>query len=202
MTDFTLMNRPFKVIGQRQQLSEADLSACEAQLGIPLPEQLKSYYRHWNGGLPCPESVPDEKSVCVQVFWKKDAPAARSGSWAILEGMHSINGPEYEDLLCCWADYKDRVPSDCLIFGFDPGGSRFLIGIGEHNLGHIYYWINRFQADRAEGEVADYDNVAYIAPTFMDFLSMLREEPLRNEPTNDWIKRVYGDWQPSWKIPD
>lgn len=191
MSDFVLQGREFGVERSGMNVTLSDIDAFEAQIQTPLPTQLKDFYLRWNGGLPYPVEVPEDKSVWVRLHWNETTEAAHYGPAAPLESMFRINSDPPTDFLRTWSDYKDRIPRDTLCFAGDPGGSLFLIGTGDHNLGRIYFWARSSEADRGSGELPDYKNIAYVADSFDDFLLALREEPNPGEPLNHWVGRVY-----------
>jgi len=193
MAEFVLENRHFKVLEPGNVLVENDIVDFEAKLGFRLPPQLHSYYLHWNGGLPCPVEMPLSKSVWVRLHWKKGAEAARLGPATAFSGLHEINSTPAVDFLRTWNDFKDSLPNDVLCFGLDPGGSQFLIGIKDYNLGKIFFWESSYQANIGEGETPNYDNIAFVANSFVEFLLALREEPNRGESLEDWVKRAYPE---------
>lgn len=193
MAEFVLENISFDVDIPGTPINEIDLCDLEAKLGIPLPSQLRSYYLRWNGGIPFPSSIPMNKSVWVRLHWKPGTEAARVGPATGFEGLYKINSSiPGTDFLSTWNDFKHRIPHDCLCFARDPGGSQFLIGIKEHNLGKIYLWERSYQANLGAGEIPGYDNIADVADSFVEFLLALREEPNPGEAMDAWVQRVYG----------
>ena len=169
------------------------LLALEGAIGCQLPAQMRSYYSRWNGGLPYPLDVPEFSSLCVRLHWRSGAKAARSGRIASIGDMLEIDSNPAMDLLQTWTLFKGRFPDGLLCFLSDPGGNLFLIGTGSHNLGKIFFWARGYEADEDEGEVPSYDNIADVAPTFIDFLLALRGEPGPDESHEDWIRRNYPE---------
>jgi hypothetical protein len=192
MAEFVLENRKFIVDGSGTPLNESTLAAFETQIGTKLPTQLRSFYFRWNGGLPCPEDIPEDKGICVRVYWKPGVEAARGGGVASFEKMFRINADPSSDFLLTRNDLKHRLPQDVLCFARNPGSSLFLIGIKDYNLGKIYYWSSPYQANLDEGEMPSYDNIADVAESFVEFLLALREEPNKGESLNAWVRRVYS----------
>ncbi|MCX7110053.1 MAG: SMI1/KNR4 family protein [Proteobacteria bacterium] len=191
--EFILENRHFGVERVGEKLSESDLGIFEAKIGTQLPHQLRSFYLHWNGGLPYPIEIPENKSVWVRLHWKAGVDAAQVGPAACLSRLYSINADPNIDFFSFYSDFKDNIPQDVLCFASNPGSSLFLIGTKEYNLGIIYFWSSPYQADIGEGETPNYDNIAFVANSFTEFLLALREEPDDGESLEDWVKRVYHD---------
>jgi hypothetical protein len=192
MAEFVLENISFDVEIPGEPISEKDLSDLETKLGTRLPAQLRSYYLRWNGGLPLPSSIPEDKSAWVRLYWKPGAEAAQLGPATSLHGLSEVNSSPDTDFLRIWNDFKHRIPQDVLCFARDPGGSLFLIGIKDYNLDKIYFWERSYQADIGAGELPGYDNIADVANSFVEFLLALREEPDEGESLEAWVRRVYA----------
>lgn len=192
MSEFLLEGRRFGVADAGHRLSEAELAAFEEQVGTRLPDQLRSFYLRWNGGLPYPVEVPEDSAVWVRLRWRPGAEAARVGPAASLNNLFEVDADSSVDFLTAHADFEGRIPRDCLAFAIDPGGSLFLIGIGEHNVGRIYYWARAFEEGVEDGEAPGYDNVADVAGSFVEFLLALRQEPEIGEPLDAWVQRAYS----------
>ena len=193
MKTFQINHRRFEVLDAGDFVSEPDIAALERKIGTQLPAQLRSYYLQWNGGLPYPLDLPEDSTVCVRLRWKEGADAASWGPVASLHELFLINANPARDFFRTWRDFEDRIPSDCLCFARDPGGSLFLIGIRPHNLGRIYFWSRYYEADLDAGELPSYDNIADVADSFNDFLLALREESQSDESLDAWVQRVYSE---------
>jgi hypothetical protein len=190
-TQFLLEDKLFEVIDPGKPLTESDIKTFEAKIGIRLPSQLRHFYLRWNGGLPCPIDIPDDKSAWVRLHWTKEAEASEGRGGVTFSGLFEINSTPGLDFLCTWHDFKNNIPTDCIGFGRNSGSSLYLIGIKEYNLGKIFFWESSYQADIAEGEIPSYDNIAFVANSFTEFLIALREEPDEGESLEDWVQRVY-----------
>ena len=191
--EFILENRHFGVESVGGKLSESDLGIFEAKIGVQLPHQLRSFYLHWNGGLPYPIETPEYKSVWIRLHWNGNQEAAIVGPATSLSALFKINAEPAVDFLNMWNIVKPSLPQDVLCFAPDPGGSLFLIGIKDYNLGKIFFWESSYQANIGEGETPNYDNIAFVANSFTEFLLALREEPDDGESLEDWVRRVYPE---------
>jgi len=191
MSDFTLNGRNYTVIESGDSITESELLELERKIGITLPPQLRDFYLKWNGGTPLPDDIDISKSAWVHLHWNDKKSAESFESATGFEGMPKINSHPATDFFRTWNDFKHRIPNDLIMFARDPGGSLFLIGIKKHNLGRIYFWERSYEADIEAGESPSYDNIAYIADSFSEFLLLLREEPDEDEEIDDWLKRVY-----------
>ncbi len=192
-TQFLLEDKLFEVIDPGNPLSESNIKTFEAKIRVTLPSQLHSYYSHRNGGLPCPTDIADNKSAWVRLHWTKETEASEGREAVTFSGLFEINSTPGLDFLSTWHDFKSNIPTDCLCFGRNSGSSLYLIGIKEYNLGKIFFWEFSYQADIGEGEIPNYDNIAFVANSFSEFLLALREEPNDGESLEDWVKRVYSD---------
>jgi hypothetical protein len=189
--DFELDGRRFHVSEPGPARDDAALAALEAKLGVAVPDKLRSYYRRFNGGLPVPDDVQADSAVAVRATWLPTQAAKRSGAIRSLGAMLQVDSDSM-DFWDCWQTFKDRIPSGLLPFQVDPGGSLFLIGTSENNLGRIYFWHSRFQADEDAGELPGYDNIAEVAPSFREYLAGFRDAEIKAGETDEqWLSRNY-----------
>ncbi len=191
MPQFKLENQVFDIDAAGSPVSECELIEFEKKIGTKLPSQLRSFYSHWNGGLPYPNYISEDKCVWVRLSWQKGTDAVQGGTGAIFEGLFRINADPSIDFYSNWIEFKQSIPNDVICFAYNPGSSLFLIGIREYNLGKIFFWSSAYQANIGEGEIPNYDNIAFVANSFTEFLLALREEPNDGESLEDWAKRVY-----------
>jgi len=190
---FELNGRKYAVRNPGKPLDEGQLKGFEEQIGISLPTQLRSFYLRWNGGLPYPLDVPEFSSLRVVVRWPVGCDAAKGGRVIAVSSMQRFND-ELEDFVQNWEAFRDHLPHDLLPFQIDPGSSQFLIGTGPSNLGQVFYWPFGYAPDREAGEVPNYDNIAFVAPSFLEFLALYRgRDQGPDESQEDWIRRNYGD---------
>jgi SMI1 / KNR4 family (SUKH-1) len=196
MADFAIDKQSFIIDQPGAAISEAQLAELEKSLGQSLPGQLRAFYLRWNGGLPCPENIPEDKALFVKLDWSTASEPGRSEGarrypMAALSGLLKINSQPGVDFLHTWNDLKGGVPDDLLIFCRDPGTGLFLIGTGPENLGEIFFWVRSLEESWADGQKASPGCIAEVAESFKDFLFLIREEPLPNESYEAWLTRVY-----------
>lgn len=194
MSELTIKHRTFEIIRPDRPLSEPDLVALEAKIHTRIPDQLRQFYLKWNGGLPYPSDIPQDESLWVRLIWKDGAQATAAGPASDFRKIFPINcGDQNLDFYRTWNDFKDRIPFDTACFSRDSGGSLYLIGTADENLGKIYFWARSYQAEVRGGSVSAYPNIAEVANSFEDLLLSLREEPQADETLEEWSKRVYVD---------
>jgi len=66
-----------------------------------------------------------------------------------------------------------RMPDNLVPIGDDPGGNLICISVSGKDCGSLLFWNLEGEADVEEGEVASYENVSLIAPSFSAFLNDL-----------------------------
>lgn len=189
---FEIHGRQFAVSEPGTPVTEEAISRTEKIIGTRLPDQLRSYYLRWNGGLPVPLDLRSGSFVCVPLSWRSGSLGASSGAIACLHDMLEIDGTTL-DFIQTWQSFSGRLPQGTLCFQRDPGGSLFLIGIAPDNLGRVFFWDRALEADADQGESPDFSNVADVAPSFLDYLLSLRDgHRLAGETDDEWIRRNYG----------
>ena len=191
MDQYQVGGKQFGVVLAGEPVGPSDIAALEAAIGVKLPDQLRSFFLKFNGGLPFPLDLPEDNAVWVRLDWPPDSRAASAGVGADVARILSINSPPQVDFLRTWKDFKHRIPPDMLPFGYDSGGSLYVVGTGPDNLGRIYFWERSHEADVGAGQRPGYDNIAEVAPTFEEFLLAMRPEPNTGESMVEWRRRVY-----------
>jgi hypothetical protein len=192
MFEFTIDNRVYVVNRSGGPLDEVTLSLAEMEMGTKLPAELRDFMLRFNGGLPVPNNIPEDISVHVRLRWKpSSAAAARSGRNTNLERIYRINGDPSVNLVRANKDFKGRIPADTITFGYDAGGSQFLIGTGDENRGKILFWARGWESELDDDENPNYDNVAEVANSFVQFLKGMAPEPGPDESDEDWEKRYF-----------
>ncbi|HKP52978.1 MAG TPA: SMI1/KNR4 family protein [Chloroflexia bacterium] len=141
--------------------TEDEVLKLEKHLGISLPLGYRNYLLTYNGGRvePC-------------VFPIANCPRDTHG---ILSWFFGINGGEYYDLMDNVRTYSDRVPSNLLPIGEDPGGNLICLSVLGSDKGTVYFWEREWEV--LEGEAPDYSNVYLIAEDFDGLLNSLAEWP-------------------------
>lgn len=80
-----------------------------------------------------------------------------------------------ETLIYQLKQYKNRIPSEMLPIGNDPGGNLLLIALKGSSRGGVYFWDHNFEAD---GESQPfYKNIIALSPNFSTFLNSLYDAP-------------------------
>ena len=138
----------------------ADLDRFEADCGLSLPPDYRSFLLDYNG---CPDPnvfhVPDlGEDVLVGVLYR--IRSSRSGC----------------DLLAEYREEIDRLPPGFLIIGHDPGGNRLLLGTLGEDRGRVYYWDSCYFFPQSNDEDG---NTFLVAESFQEFLDGLA--PLEGE---------------------
>lgn len=190
---FQLSGRAYAVRNPGSPVTAATVDLLEQQIGCPLPPQLRQYYLRWNGGLPFPLDVPEFSALAVRVRWAPGTPAVRTGPVAAVSAMLRLDS-DINSLVEHWETFRTLMPPGWLPFQRDPGGSLFVIGTVDSNAGQVRFWSRDYQADQEAGEVPGQDNMAEVAPSFIDYLLALRDaEQLPGETEEGWIRRHYPD---------
>jgi hypothetical protein len=137
-----------------------EIEQFEALIGQMLPDEFKQFLLLHNGGSPEPEGF--------KFFLNDNEPEMAMVAWflALYEG-------EDENIRDDFYTFKDRIPKNMLAVARDPGGSLILLGLQDENKGQVFFWLRELEAE--DGEPATYDNVAFVANSFNEFLDSFIE---------------------------
>ncbi len=162
--------------------AEEDVAALEKTLEAKLPGDYRAYLLGYNGAQPILDGREYDAAI-VRLHWPKKP--ARAGDNVATFG-HFLRlqaaSPDVPDLRETLSDFAARLPEKTLPIANDPGGSQFLLSLGEDRTGAVFYWSRKHQGDAAGRAIRDYPNVALVAPSFTEFLACLEPEP------EDWDK--------------
>ena len=139
----------FDAINPGPALTDDALSAYCAEHGLALPKSLRAQLLDQNGGAP-----EDDFLVTVD------------GHQEELMSFFGANmGDPATELAWNAATFRDRIPDGLLPFANDPGGNLYLIAVGDHEDGAVWFWDHE-----REGEP---DAATLAAPSLDAFLAGL-----------------------------
>ena len=145
--------------------SPEQITAFEAELGHPLPDDYRAFLQQVNGGIPTPGTFA--------IRWAGQ-PFAVQYDRSEAGFIYGLAGPD-EELGLIWnhGSNEGRIPRTTLAVGEDGGGNLVLLGVAGGEAGRVFYWAREFEGP--EGEEPTFDNVGYVADSFSAFLGALRE---------------------------
>lgn len=143
------------------KVTEAELAALEERYGFRMPEDLRQFCLHHNGGLLPAGTEIDEESCCLTDFLSIGQP--------VLERLPTM------DRLLEWQAMDGFIPMTLIPFCNDEAGDSYYIRVDEAGYGKVYYIFSEFLDDF----LADPEGEGLIADSFTAFLEMIRfpEEP-------------------------
>lgn len=142
-------------------VSEDAIAAFEQRIGVPLPDDYRSFMLAHNGG------KPSRKAFVYKDFSGPYTDSAVRYFFAFTSNQDkSIRGN--------YGIYVggSRVPRDLVPIATDEGGNLVCIAVKGPNVGKIYFWDHEEEAE--EGQQASYDNLYLVADSFNEFLENLR----------------------------
>ncbi|MCF6253009.1 MAG: SMI1/KNR4 family protein [Methylococcaceae bacterium] len=149
-----------KIVESEKNTTCKEIEQFEALIGQILPDDYKQFLLLHNGGTPKPAgfyfTLKDNQPEMAMVAW----------FLALYEG-------EDENITDDFYSFKDRIPNNMLAVARDPGGSLILLGLQGDNKGKVFFWLRELEAE--DGEPATYDNVAFVANSFNEFLDSFIE---------------------------
>ncbi|WP_083900845.1 SMI1/KNR4 family protein [Azospirillum sp. B4] len=111
-----MMIQPNTYSGSSYPLSERDVAAAESKMGIALPEQLKSFTLHQNGGRPKRRYWHGDGGL---VFWVD----------TLIPIEATVNNQAPNGMVTTYLNTtsQDILPKTVIPFARDPGGNFFCI---------------------------------------------------------------------------
>lgn len=153
--------------------------------GHELPREYELYLRRFNGARPRVggASRPEGRSSHVRIWWP--AKAVGADVWGLRAGLgpmcrlgtNPAEGPELRDVHEVLAD---RFPPQSFAFAGSGGGSKFLFDLRPERFGQVLFWCRPCEVDEESHAGNPYQNVAWVAHDFIDFLNRIEVEP------DDW----------------
>jgi cell wall assembly regulator SMI1 len=146
------------IIDSFPAINEAVIQQFERQLGKDLPSEYRAFLLTHNGGRPRPAEFPmtgDTLNPSGTIHW-----------------FFGINNSRHYDLRRNYRVYQDRIPTNFLPIAADPGGNLICLAVAGEDRGTVYFWDHDYEA--LEDEVANYENVYFIANSFTELLNSLR----------------------------
>lgn len=159
----------FEMLDVGTPLTEARVTALEAELGFALREDYRSFLLRYNGGRPNPSFFPIRGLDLnpfggIHYFFGVTRPIASSNvGW-----MHKT--------------LKGRMPRELLPIAGDGSGNIICLSRAGVNEGTVYYWDHD-----AEHSPATYGNVYFIAESFDAFLDSIHFQDISAE-----VERALG----------
>jgi cell wall assembly regulator SMI1 len=143
-------------------LNASDITRLEAELGVKLPDDYRTFLLAHNGGWPEADSFHSYGGE------KRDEESIES-----VDRFLAYYDGEYNNLLKSVNTYKGRIPPHFLPVANDPGGNLILLGVSGPDRDKVFFWDHELEAD--EDETPDYSNLLFVADSFQEFLDSLRE---------------------------
>lgn len=166
-------------------MSESELSLIEDELGVPLPEDYRSFLATYGGSTFCGRS-PDSPFILIRPL--QQLPQNFSSGQVMVDALYGCKRRDHDgySLSVRIRFFAGRMPESIIPIGDDGGWGQICLGIRGKESGKVYYW---YQADEPLDEetyLEDYghqrppeamfQNVYQIAESFTDFLERL--EPM------------------------
>lgn len=147
-----------KILNSAGKLDKNVVDALEQLWNFGLPRDYKEFLINYNGGNPDP---------CCFSF--KNTP--EKGSF--IDNLFGVIKDLNNNLLLNIDLYKNRIPTNFIPIGDDPGGNLILLSVKTPDRGKVYFWDHEMEADTDQGEIADYSNLTLISDSFEEFLNGL-----------------------------
>lgn len=132
----------------------SQIDELESRIGTTIPMDYRRFLAEINGGRPSPSAF--------------EGP---SGDGSVVNWFFTLNHDEQIYFIPRRIEvYTDRLPPKLLPIASDPFGNLVLLDLGVKSIGAIYFWDH--ENENPDGDPW-WDNIAYIAPSFTDFVNGL-----------------------------
>jgi hypothetical protein len=126
----------------------------EGKVGATVPLDYRRFLAESNGGRPLPSAF--------------EGP---NGDGSVVNWFFTLNREEQTYFILRRIEvYQDRLPPKLLPIASDPFGNLVLLDLGTKSVGSIYFWDH--ENENPDGDPW-WENIAYIAPSFTDFVNNL-----------------------------
>ncbi|MCI0915360.1 SMI1/KNR4 family protein [Pseudomonas putida] len=146
-------------------ISDADIEALEAQIGIKFPVRFKSIYRAYNGGSP------------VREFWisDEDFEPVRVVDFKSISSLEAEDTNDTKYIGGCYRLMREKnvVPPQLVPFANDEAGNFICLEIGAERV--IYLAVDTFQADLGM-RLNHINSQRVMSCSFSDFIDSLVDE--------------------------
>lgn len=149
-----------EIVESEKDITLDEVKELESLIGCQLPNEYKQFMLQYNGGRP---KLSGFRFSLNQNDW----------SVAMVAWFLAFYDGEYENITDFYHTFRVRIPSMMLAIARDPGGSLILLGLEGENKGKVFFWLQELEGD--DGEEPSYDNVAFVANSFNEFLNSLIE---------------------------
>lgn len=145
--------------GMKKPLQAADMERVEKRLGTRFPEDYRKFLLKFNGGHPEPCS-----------FRFKGADGFENES--LIGRFYAIHDEKDDNFETTHTFFKNngRIPPNVAPIAYDPFGNRVCISLSGPDRGTVYFWDHELELERP-----GYQNLAFVAKNFTEFILMLHE---------------------------
>lgn len=149
------------------------IESVSASLGLPFPSIYVDFLLAHNGGMVQPlRSLP--RRFPIQ--------GCKRDTHGLVHVFFNVGSGDAVDLAEEHETFRDRVPSELLPIGSDPGGNLICLACTGQRIGQVFFWERAFEANEDEGEEVGWDNVYFIAGSLEEFFRGLEVDEEDAEP--------------------
>lgn len=164
-------------------------SSFERKIGKTLPSDYNDFLAEVNGGRPVSlrgwrpgeyalvpielqgrmPGFPDEEVIIDYLLNAED--------WADIYEENKSESLTLDGCYHVFVEEEPRLPPGLIPIGYDPGGSLFLLDVGEKRPGSVWFWARDwFSYDELERN--PFHNIAFVADSFSEFISKIEFKEL------------------------
>ena len=152
---------PTKMTDTGPAIGEPEIQKLESEVGFELPTDFREFTLKHNGGEIAPSHL--------------DRPEIEEGdpTWTMITFFYRVaNAEERQTIAWNWRLSSKSIPSHLLPFAEDLIGANFCISLDGPDRGSVF--LHDYDCGGASYK-CDYEDCSLLAPSFSNFLEMLRE---------------------------
>jgi hypothetical protein len=144
----------------------------EKRIEVPLPADYRAFLIREGGGGRV--RIGSHEDIVFPLKWDGQN-WADSLNEALFKNFYSLDKTSVLSWEEAYGSFiaQRRIPVDLLPIAYDAGSNQVLLGISGARRGKVYYWAKDFEPVEDLPEPT-YDNIAFVADSFTDFLKKLR----------------------------
>jgi hypothetical protein len=161
-----------QIVSKERPATEAQVAALEKRMKVALPSDYREFLTREGGGARV--RIGEHEDIVFPLEWDGQE-WAEGLDEALFKNFYSLD----ENSALAWEGAFEsfieqrRVPADLLPIAYDAGSNQVLLGVSGARKGKVYYWAMDFEPVEDLPEPG-YDNIAYVADSFTDFLKRMR----------------------------
>lgn len=161
--------------GTSSKFNQKLVDKIENIVGATFPKEYIRFLRKYNGGLPEANVVTSEKTLDF-----------------ILTSFYGTDLEPVNDIYSRFKTFEGRVPNGCVPIASDAGGNLVVLNLSNSKYGYVFFWDHEEEL-MYEDAGMNLDDLFLIAPSFNEFLNMIKPDHIEEDLRRYEVKEVWVD---------